>query len=511
MKFRQRLLFSLAFPLAVVVALGGAAAVGVTAFEGGLARYLAHEDALAQAAAEMYAQGLQTGQAIRNILLEPANPKAYENRKAAVADFERARTAAIAAASTPEQKALLERIVTLREKHRVIQDEVEAMVRADPRETAAAAARLRSAETPAWRALKDELLKLRAQAGADMKATREGAVASMGQARLVVLGLVALCVVACVTLAIGLVRYLQREIGGEPSLARAALARIEAGDLATPVPVRPGDAGSVMAALAHMKERLGGLVTRVRGTSHEVSGASDRIAEGNGELAQRTESQASALEQTSATMEQLTATVRQNASSAVDAARIAREASATAHRGGEVVTRVVDSVRGMTDNANRIRQILGVIDDIAFQTNLLALNASVEAARAGEQGRGFAVVAGEVRLLAGRSAEAAREIKDLITASVERSEEGARLADEANVAMEQVVGSIKRVAQQVAEISTASAEQSAGVAQMGQAVQQLDEATQRNATLVETSAAATESLRRQAHELEEAITIFRTA
>lgn len=511
MRFRQRLVLSLAVPLAIVIALGVAAVVGVAAFERGLARYLAHEDALAQAAVEMYAQGLQTGQAIRNILLEPANPKAYENRKAAVADFDKAREAAKAAASTTGQKALLERIVAHREKHRAIQDEVEAMVRENPKDTAAAAARLRSAETPAWRALKDELLKLRAQAVADMKATREEALGAMGRARQAVLVLVALCAIACVLLAIGLVRYVQREIGGEPSEARDALVRIEAGDLATPVPVRAGDEASVMAALAHMQERLRGLVTRVRGSSHEVSGASDRIAAGNSELAERTESQASALEQTSATMEQLTATVKQNASHAIDADRIAREASGTAHEGGEVVARVVDSVRGMTDNANRIREILGVIDDIAFQTNLLALNASVEAARAGEQGKGFAVVAGEVRLLAGRSAEAAREIKDLITATVERAEQGARLADEANHAMERVVGSIRRVAGQVAEISRASAEQSAGVGQVDQAVQQLDEVTQRNATLVETSAAATESLRRQAHELEDAIAIFRTA
>jgi methyl-accepting chemotaxis protein len=356
MKFRARILATLAVPLTLVVALGGAAALGVAWLDRGIAGYIAHEDALARAAAEMYAQGLQTGQAIRNIILEPANPKAYENRKAAVADYDKAREAAEAAAQTPEQKSLMARIGELRAAHAKVQDEVEALVKADPKDVAPAVAKLRAAETPAWRKLKDELLALKAKAAADMTAERDGAMAGMRRARNFVLALTVACFVACAFFARGLLKYVDREIGGEPSEAREALKRIEAGDLASPVQVRPGDAHSVMSAVAHMRERLLGLVTQVSGTAHFVAGASDRIAEGNADLSARTEAQASALEQTSATMEQLTATVKENAAHAQDADRIAKEAAAVAHEGGEVVAKVADSMKGMTDNSNRIRE-----------------------------------------------------------------------------------------------------------------------------------------------------------
>jgi methyl-accepting chemotaxis protein len=240
-------------------------------------------------------------------------------------------------------------------------------------------------------------------------------------------------------------------------------------------------------------------VTEVRLGSDSVATASQQIAQGNQDLSGRTEQQASALQQTSATMEQLGTTVRHNADSARQANQLALGASSVAERGGQMVGQVVQTMKGINDSSRRIADIIGVIDGIAFQTNILALNAAVEAARAGEQGRGFAVVASEVRSLAKRSADAAREIKTLISASVERVEHGSEQVDQAGKTMTEIVAAIARVTAIVAEISSASAEQSTGVGQVSEAVQQMDQATQQNAALVEESAAAAESLQQQAH------------
>ena len=222
----------------------------------------------------------------------------------------------------------------------------------------------------------------------------------------------------------------------------------------------------------------------------------------------RTESQASALEETAASMEQLNVTVRQNADNAQTANQLALSASDVAQQGGTVVERVVDTMKGISASSHRIADIINVIDGIAFQTNILALNAAVEAARAGEQGRGFAVVASEVRALAKRSADAAKEIKDLITTSLERVENGSTLADQAGGTMQDMVGAIRRVTDIMGEISAASHEQSSGVAQVGEAITQMDQATQQNAALVEESAAAAQGLRNQAESLLRAISRF---
>jgi len=240
------------------------------------------------------------------------------------------------------------------------------------------------------------------------------------------------------------------------------------------------------------------------------AGAAD-IASGNKDLSARTEQTASSLQEAAASMEQLGATVRQNADSAKQANQLALNASETAIEGGKVVGQVVDTMRGINESSRKIVDIIGVIDAIAFQTNILALNAAVEAARAGEQGRGFAVVASEVRSLAGRSAEAAKEIKSLISASVQRVEQGTVLVDQAGATMTEIVTSIRRVTDIVGEISDASAEQSAGVAQVGEAVSLMDQATQKNAALVEQSAAAAESLKQQAQLLLNAVAAFEQA
>ena len=262
-------------------------------------------------------------------------------------------------------------------------------------------------------------------------------------------------------------------------------------------------------ALESMRLALAKVVTNVRQGSEGVATASSEIAQGNHDLSSRTEQQASALEQTAASMEELGSTVRQNADNARQANQLAMNASSVAIRGGEVVAEVVETMKGINDSSRKISDIISVIDGIAFQTNILALNAAVEAARAGEQGRGFAVVASEVRSLAGRSAEAAKEIKGLIGASVERVERGTTLVDQAGATMTEVVSSIKRVTDIVGEISAASDEQALGVAQVGEAVTHMDQATQQNAALVEEMAAAASGLKSQAQDLVQVVAAFR--
>lgn len=251
------------------------------------------------------------------------------------------------------------------------------------------------------------------------------------------------------------------------------------------------------------------VVRSVRENSENVATACTQIAQGNQDLSTRTEQQASALQVTASSMEQLGATVKQNAAGAIQANELALGASAIAAKGGDIVAEVVGTMKGINESSRKIADIIGVIDGIAFQTNILALNAAVEAARAGESGRGFAVVATEVRSLAGRSAEAAREIKRLIGVSVERVEQGSLLVDRAGSTMTEVVTSIRRVTDIMGEISAASAEQSIGVAQVGTAVGLMDASTQQNAALVEEMAAAATSLSTQADGLVQSVTAFK--
>jgi methyl-accepting chemotaxis protein len=306
-----------------------------------------------------------------------------------------------------------------------------------------------------------------------------------------------------------IVRSIVRQLGAEPADASRLAQGVAGGDLGMPIHLRPGDTTSLMAQLKSMQRSLVEVVANVRRNSESVATASAQIAQGNNDLSSRTEQQASALEQTAASMEELSSTVKQNADNARKANQLALGASAVAMRGGDVVGQVVTTMKDINHSSQKIADIIGVIDGIAFQTNILALNAAVEAARAGEQGRGFAVVASEVRSLAGRSADAAREIKGLITASVDRVEQGTALVDQAGSTMTEVVASIQRVADIVGEISSASAEQSAGVAQVAEAIGQMDQATQQNAALVEQGSAAAESLKQQAQQLVQAVAVFR--
>ena len=306
-----------------------------------------------------------------------------------------------------------------------------------------------------------------------------------------------------------IVRRALKGLGAEPSEATELAQNVAKGNLSQTVTLQLGDNDSLMAQLKHMQESLFAVVSEVRQGAQGVATASIEITQGNNDLSARTESQASALEQTSASMEELDSQVRQNADNARQANTLAQSASDVAAQGGAVVAQVVTTMKGINESSHKISDIISVIDGIAFQTNILALNAAVEAARAGEQGRGFAVVATEVRSLAGRSAQAAKEIKTLIDASVERVEEGTRLVDQAGHTMQQVVTSIRHVTDIMGEISVASNEQSQGVAQVVEAIHQMDQVTQQNAALVEQMAAAAESLNTQAQQLVGTVAVFK--
>ncbi|EAY2465067.1 methyl-accepting chemotaxis protein [Salmonella enterica] len=288
------------------------------------------------------------------------------------------------------------------------------------------------------------------------------------------------------------------------------LERLAAGDL-TPVGYQPACAefNRLNTAMADMRAALSNSVRRVRDASSQIDIGSRELTAGNIHLATRTESTATSLEQTAVSMEELTATVKQNAENAEQAHQLAKTVSDTADRGSEMVCYVIEKMRDISGSSNRIADILSVIDGIAFQTNILALNASVEAARAGEQGRGFAVVAGEVRNLASRSAEAAKEIRTLISASHSHVREGSDLALQAGETMDEIANEVMRMTRLMREIASASQEQSRGIEQVNIAVSQMDETAQQNAALVQQSSAATRSLEEQSHTLLEVMAVFK--
>ncbi|MBG6081694.1 methyl-accepting chemotaxis protein [Rubrivivax gelatinosus] len=335
------------------------------------------------------------------------------------------------------------------------------------------------------------------------------AVARAGTDSTILAGLAALMAAIGAGVTWWMVRRLKAALGAEPGDLGRIAQRVAEGDLSPVDGVERAPRNSVLESLGAMQQSLARIVAQVRASSDSIATGSSQIATGNADLSQRTEEQASNLQQTAASMEQLSSTVKQNAETAQEANRMASSAAAAAARGGERVGNVVHTMQEISSSSKRIAEIIGTIDGIAFQTNILALNAAVEAARAGEQGRGFAVVAGEVRTLASRSAEAAKEIKSLIGASVEKVETGARQVDEAGESMTAIVAEVQRVSQLIGEITNATVEQSSGISQVGDAVGQLDQVTQQNAALVEESAAAAESLRLQAARLTELVGVFK--
>ncbi|MGD9834823.1 MAG: methyl-accepting chemotaxis protein [Piscinibacter sp.] len=504
MKFNTRLLLCAVLPAALFVAALATSLWGLVRTQNEFDRYISTEQAVANGLSEMYAQGLQMGQALRNIVLDPANRKAYDNFEAADAAFAAAHAQTVEKARGGPFAAALQELADLRETQAVQQERVLALVGTD---VPGAVKHLNASETPAWRQLRGKLLE-------QIEAGRQAAAAANEQTQkrarqvtLLSLVLAALALAAAASLVWLMRRTVARELGGEPADARDALRRIADGDLAAPHGEPAGK--GLMGELQRTRQRLRELVAQVQRSTDSISTASTEIATGNHDLSVRTEQTASNLQQTASAMEQLTGTVAQSADSARQANQLAASAAEVAQRGGSVVEQVVATMGEINQSSKQIADIIGVIDGIAFQTNILALNAAVEAARAGEQGRGFAVVAAEVRTLAQRSAAAAREIKALIGASTQRVDTGARLVGDAGSTMREIVDSVQKVADMIGEVTAAAGEQRDGIGQVNTAVTQLDQMTQQNAALVEESAAAAESLREQAGRLAQMVATFR--
>ena len=346
---------------------------------------------------------------------------------------------------------------------------------------------------------------------ARIQATNQTAMEVAGTFLEVMFVALVLAIILSVTVAWTVARSIVRQLGAEPDALAEVARHVAEGDLTPVRGMEQAQPESVLASLGAMQASLALVVGQVRHASNTVTQGAEEIAQGNVGLLQRTEEQAANLQQAASSMEEMTGSVKQSAETARQATQLAAASSEAAHKGGEVVAQVVHTMDDISASSHRIADIIGVIDSIAFQTNILALNAAVEAARAGEEGRGFAVVAGEVRALAQRSAEAARQIKALIETSVAKVEQGSRLVSDAGVTMTDIVTQAQRVAGLIAEISSATAEQTQGIAQVGDAVSHLDRATQQNAAMVEQSAAAAQALKQQAQELAAAVRVFRLA
>jgi methyl-accepting chemotaxis protein len=357
-----------------------------------------------------------------------------------------------------------------------------------------------------WMEALDQLAALEDKLNTQSQVDAEAAFVN---ARNFMLGMGVLAVAMSVLAAVVITRGLLKQLGGEPDYTARIAGSIAHGDLSIAINTADSDKGSLLVEMKEMRNSLVNIVGQVRLGTETIGTASREIAAGNIDLSSRTEMQASSLEKTASAMEILTSTVKQNADNAREANQLAATASDVARKGGDVVSQVVDTMGSINASANKIVDIIGVIDGIAFQTNILALNAAVEAARAGEQGRGFAVVASEVRNLAQRSAAAAKEIKTLIGDSVDKVERGSKLVGQAGVTMDEVVASVKRVTDIMGEIANASQEQSAGIEQVNLSIIEMDSVTQQNAALVEEAAAAAQSLQDQASELAHVVSIFK--
>jgi methyl-accepting chemotaxis protein len=335
------------------------------------------------------------------------------------------------------------------------------------------------------------------------------AAADYATQRIMLVSVCLLALAAAMALGWALIRSLMQALGAEPKSLNEAVLRVAAGDL-SPVPgADKAPSSSILAAVGRMQQDLSDIVSQVRNTGDSIATGSSQIASGNADLSKRTEEQASNLQETSASMLEIRSTVEKNADTARQATQLASSASHAAQQGGDVMGQVVNTMQDIAASSKKVTDIIAVIDGIAFQTNILALNAAVEAARAGEQGRGFAVVAAEVRTLAQRSAEAAKEIKTLISASTAKVDNGTRLVEDAGSSINDIVGQVRKVADFIGEITSSAIEQTTTISRVSDAVGHLDQVTQQNAALVDQSAAAAESLKHQAAQLTELVNKFK--
>ncbi|WKA62964.1 methyl-accepting chemotaxis protein [Pectobacterium aroidearum] len=374
----------------------------------------------------------------------------------------------------------------------------------------AEASRISGANSSKYRSqLMKDLAKLVEMEVATAKNIVDGANSTYRTSQYYVWGLLLLALLTTAVIATIISRNISRQLGGDPHYAQEIMTEIASGNLTTEIKLRQGDNSSLLASINHMNRQLVNTVHTIMNGSESITLASSEIAQGNSDLSQRTEEQAASLIQASANMQQLTHTVRQNADNAKEASQLAQQTSETASQGGLIVDDMLKRMHEISDSSQKIVDIIAVIEGIAFQTNILALNAAVEAARAGSEGKGFAVVAGEVRTLAQKSANAAKEIKTLIEGTVEKITDGSARADKASQAMSEIVQSVKKVTDIVAEISQASNEQHIGIKEISVAVEQMDRVTQQNAALVEESATAAHAMTEQGEQLRDAVRFFK--
>jgi methyl-accepting chemotaxis protein len=509
MKISTRLTLGFSAMAALIVLLGLLAIFKVTGIQRSFSNVMDERYPNTLIANEIKSTNTMVAQALVNLFIvtDPADVKALFDTIAGAgpqtaANIDKLKKSMV----TPKEQEALQRFIDARTDYRKPRDRILEMIKAGKLDEAKVAmvGELRAKQV-VYQTRVEELLATQNDL---MRDTGAEVAANVTSTEYTVAVLIAVACGLAGLLAVWTIRATVKPINDAVAIAR----EVAAGNLAVEFKADGrSETGLLLGALHDMKTRLSAIVSNVRQNAETVATASTEIAQGNNELSSRTEQQASALQETAASMEQLSSTVSQNADNARQANQLALDASGVAVEGGSVVSQVVDTMKGINESSRRIVDIISVIDGIAFQTNILALNAAVEAARAGEQGRGFAVVASEVRSLAQRSAEAAKEIKALISASVERVEQGTTLVDRAGVTMQEVVASIRRVTDIMSEISSASSEQSSGVTQVGQAVTQMDQNTQQNAALVEESAAAAESLKVQARQLVETVEVFKLA
>jgi len=507
LKIGQRLGLGFGLTLALLVLIAGTALNNMGALNATVNKVVKENNVRLKAATDLRDAQRRIGVGIRDIILTTDEGQMEQVAKTISLtwqDYDRAEALLTKMVIDADAKAALGKIVASHQATTPLAAKAEQLGRENKNEEAAAYVKTQIGPVVGkWQGAIAELIDLiTARNTADQAAADH----EYEQARLLMVGLASVSVLLAVATSWLITRSITRPMRVAVDVART----VAAGDLTSRIVVDATDeTGELLAALKEMNDALLAIVGQVRNGTEAMATATNEIASGNLDLSSRTEQQAGALEETASSMEELTATVKQNAENARQANQLALSASAVATRGGAVVGDVVATMGSINESANKIVDIIGVIDGIAFQTNILALNAAVEAARAGEQGRGFAVVASEVRNLAQRSAAAAKEIKTLIGDSVEKVGEGSRLVNQAGATMEEIVTSVRRVTDIMTEITSATHEQEAGIEQINQAIGEMDSVTQQNAALVEEAAAAAQSLQVQSSQLEQVVSAFR--
>jgi methyl-accepting chemotaxis protein len=493
MKLKAKIILSMILVLVLFGIAIGVALIGMQSARNRFERFLQNDMALLQAATDMYSDGLQSGQALRNIVMDPANKIAYKNLEKAGSDFhENGRRALALTASNPADLKVMEGLMALRDKHIPIQVKIVDLAGKDQ---VAAIAAISQEETPLWRSIREGLLDFIKVKNAAVENTKVQMVEFSEQMLAAALALTLTAVLLGSGIVYWLIRHIMRQLGADPAYANEVVQAIAGGDLRVIIEIRQGDQTSLLAAIKNMVAKLSQVVGDVRASAESLSSASEEISATAQSMSQGASEQAASVEETSASVEQMTASITQNGDNAKVTDAMAVQSARQASEGGAAVEQ---TVAAMKDIAKRI----GIIDDIAYQTNLLALNAAIEAARAGEHGRGFAVVAGEVRKLAERSQVAAQEIGEMASTSVAVAEKAGKLLGE-------MVPAIQKTSDLVQEIAAASQEQSTSVGQINTTMTQLSQITQQNASSSEELAATSEEMSGQARSLQQLIAFFK--